>query len=227
MPSENQGRMLSGILIILVGLVFLLGSLGKLDIGDFFSTYWPLFLIFLGIWHLVQQNFRNNGFGLLLILIGAFFMLVNWNVLGFNLWKIFWPLLIVGIGLWVIFKPKGFKGNVPKITDDDLGAFTVFSGIKRQVESKEFKGGKATVLFGSIELDFYKARLAENQATVELTALFGSIEIYVPEDWKVILDSSAIFGGVDDKRRKITPEKPEETLYVRATAVFGSIEIKN
>jgi predicted membrane protein len=168
-----------------------------------------------------------NGFSILLILIGIFFLLVNWNVLGSNFWKVFWPTLIVGIGLWIILKPKGFKGKIPQIKDDDLGAFIIFSGVKRQIESKQFKGGKATALFGGIELDFYKANLSENQATIEITALFGGIEIFVPKEWKIVLDSSAVFGAVEDKRREKTPEDTSTTLYVKATALFGGIEIKN
>ncbi|HZX09475.1 MAG TPA: DUF5668 domain-containing protein [Acidobacteriota bacterium] len=227
MSSDHQGRMLSGILIIIIGVVFLLGSLGKLNLGHFFSTYWPLILIFVGIWHLINQNFRQNGFSLLLILIGTFFLLVNWNVLGANFWKIFWPVLIIGIGLWIVLKPKGFKGKTPPIKDDDLGAFIIFSGIKRQVESKQFRGGKATALFGGIELDFHKTILFENQATIELTALFGGIEIFIPKEWKLVLDSSAAFGAVEDKRREVNPEDSKTTLYIKATALFGGIEIKN
>ncbi|MBD3413877.1 MAG: hypothetical protein GF421_05535 [Candidatus Aminicenantes bacterium] len=227
MSSDHQGRIVSGIVIILIGFIFLMSSMGRLDLSDFLSTYWPLILIFLGIWHVINQNFRLSGFGLMLILIGAFFLLVNWNVLSAGFWRIFWPVLIIGIGLWIILKPKGFKGKVPKIKDDDLGAFVIFSGMKRQIESKQFRGGKATAVFGGIELDFHSAQLSEGQATVELTALFGAAEVFVPKDWKIVLDSNAIFGAVEDKRKDVSPEKDQAILFIRASAVFGAIEIKN
>jgi len=76
-------------------------------------------------------------------------------------------------------------------------------------------------------LDFHKASLSESQATVELTALFGGIEIFVPKEWKVGLDSSAIFGSVEDKRREAVSEDTKTTLHIKATAMFGGIEIKN
>jgi len=224
----NQGRIFLGILIIIIGLLFLLANLGKLDIGDIFSTYWPLILIFVGLWHLVAHDFRDTGFGIILIVIGAFFMLVNWNIFGGSVWRYFWPFLIIGAGLWIIFK-RGFKhheGKVPSVKAKDLDAFTIFSGMKRRFDSEEFRGGKATVLFGGIELDFTQAKLAEDKATLELTAVFGGIDIWVPNDWKVVVDSSSLFGGVEDKHRTVPSSEAKATLFVRATALFGGIEIK-
>jgi len=224
----NQGRIFLGILIIIIGLLFLLANLGKLDIGEIFSTYWPLILIFIGLWHLVAHDFRDTGFGIILIVIGAFFMLVNWNIFGGSVWHYFWPLLIIGAGFWIIFK-RGFRhheGEVPSVKAKDLDSFTIFSGMKRRFDAEEFRGGKATVLFGGIELDFSQAKLAEDKATIELTAVFGGIDIWVPNDWKVVVDSSSLFGGVEDKHRTVPSSEAKATLFVRATALFGGIEIK-
>ena len=225
---DYQGRIFAGLLIIFLGVIFLLGSLDRLDVGGFFSDYWPLFLIFVGLWHLINANFRQNTFGILLIVIGGFSLLVNLGILGINIWKIFFPLLIIAVGLWIIFKPgfKGVKEKVPSIKEDDLGTFIMFSGVKRRVDSEKFRGGKATAMFGGIDLDFSQAKLAENEATIELTALFGGIEIWVPREWKVVVDSNAIFGAVEDKHKHV-PEEKKATLYVKATAVFGGIDIKS
>lgn len=226
--KDYQGRIFTGLLIILVGVLFLLGNLGKLDIGDVFSTYWPLILIFIGIWHLIVHGFGRAGFGIVLIVIGAFFMLVNWDILEGRLWFYSWPLLIIAAGLWLIFKPRlrPFKEKAPDIKEKDLDTFTIFSGIKRRFESQEFRGGKVTVLFGGVELDFTQAKLAGKKATVELTAIFGGIELWVPREWEVVVDSSSIFGGVEDKRKAIPSTEIEATLFVRATAIFGGIDIK-
>jgi len=224
---DYQGRIFSGLLIILIGVLFLLGNLGKLDIGEVFSTYWPLILIFIGIWHLIAHDFRA-GFGIILITIGGFFMLVNLDIIRGRVWLYFWPLLIIAAGVWIIFRPrfKPIQAKVPEIKEKDLDAFTIFSGIKRRFDSQEFQGGKATVLFGGIDLDFTQAALADNKATVELTAIFGGIEVFVPDDWEVVVDSSSIFGGVEDKRKSVSQAETKATLFIRATAIFGGIEIK-
>jgi predicted membrane protein len=226
---DVQGRLFFGLLIILIGLIFLLGSMDKLDVGDIFSTYWPLILVIIGLWHLISSNFQNAFIGILFIAVGGFFQLVEWGILGGNVWNILWPLLIIVVGLWIILKPsfKSFHGKVPQIKDDDLGAFVLFSGIKRRLESKNFRGGSATAMFGGMELDLTHTELEGNQATVELTALFGGIDIWVPREWKVIVDSTAILGGVEDKHRPVSGEETKTTLFIKATAIFGGVEIKN
>jgi hypothetical protein len=164
MSRDYQGRIFAGLLIIVIGVIFLLGSLDKVDVGDLISEYWPLILIAIGLWHILAHNFRQVGTGLILIAIGSVFMLIKWGILGTNFWSVFWPILIIAVGLWILLKPrfKGYSGKVPEIKDDDLDAFVIFAGINRRLESKEFRGGKATALFGGIELDFTNAKLAGN-----------------------------------------------------------------
>jgi len=45
MASEHRGRIFAGILLILIGVVFLLASLGSIDVGDLFAQYWPLIIV--------------------------------------------------------------------------------------------------------------------------------------------------------------------------------------
>jgi predicted membrane protein len=225
---DYQGRMFAGLLIILIGILFLLGNLGRLDVGEVFSTYWPLILIFIGIWHLISHEFRSAGFGLILIPVGGFFMLVNLDVITGRVWVYLWPLAIIAVGLWLIFRPRFrlFKEKAPEIKEKDLDAFIIFSGIKRRFSTPDFRGGKATALFGGIDLDFSEASLADNKATVDLTAIFGGIEVFVPNDWEVVVDSSSIFGAVEDKHKAPREAEKKATLFIRATVIFGGIEVK-
>ncbi len=140
-------------------------------------------------------------------------------------WLYFWPLLIIAAGLWIILKPgfKPFQAKTPEIKEKNLDAFIIFLGINRRFNTPEFRGGKATALFGGIDLDFTQAALADNKATIELTAIFGGIEVLVPSDWEVVIDSSSIFGAVEDKHKAVPPGEIKTTLFIRATAMFGGI----
>jgi predicted membrane protein len=229
MARDYQGRIFAGLLIIVIGALFLLGNLGKVDVGDLITQYWPLILVFMGVWHILTHNFRQVSAGILLIIVGSAFMLIKWGILGVDFWKFFWPSLIIAVGLWILLKPrfKSYEGKIPEIKEDDLDAFVLFSGINRRLESKEFRGGKATAMFGGIDLDFYDAKLSGNQATIDLTAMFGGINVRVPRNWKIVVDSHAILGGVDDKHRTESADRIEATLFIKATAIFGGIEIKN
>jgi len=226
---NETGRLFAGILIIGLGLLFLLGSLDQVDVGQFIGDYWPLFLIFVGIWHMVSSNFRNLGGGLILIAIGGFFLLANLDLLPYSAWRLLWPAAIIAVGLWVIFRPRfrGVPGETPKVTQDDLGAFVMFWGSDHIVKSQAFRGGKATAMFGGIDIDLRDAKLAGGEATLDLTAMFGGIEVKAPLDWNVVVDSHALLGGVDNKHRGKAGGESTATLYVKATALFGGIDIKD
>ncbi|MBU1338080.1 MAG: cell wall-active antibiotics response protein [Acidobacteria bacterium] len=226
---DYSGRLFSGLLIVTIGLIFLLGSLGKLHVGQIFAVYWPLILIYFGAWHMFSKGMRSPVTGFVLLVVGAVFLLRNLDILSWSVFRYIWPVAIVLVGLWIIFgsRFKVFSGDIPAVEGDDLGIFLMFSGVKKAIESKEFRGGKATVIFGGVELEFGGAKLKEGKAIIDATAIFGGLEIRVPDTWKVVVDSNGIFGGVEDKRRVIEPKDPEATLFVRATAIFGGIEIKN
>ena len=42
-------------------------------------------------------------------------------------------------------------------------------------------------VFGGVELDLRKAAMKSNQVRVECNAVFGGIEIRVPETWMVVI----------------------------------------
>jgi hypothetical protein len=181
------------------------------------------------LWQLLVHDFRNPLSGIILIIIGVVFMLMKWDILDWSAWKILAGVLIIFVGLWIIFRPRfGFHfRNIPEIKSDDLDAFALFSECKRRIESKAFRGGKATAIFGSVNLDLEDAQLEGNKAAVELTTLFGSIEMRVPREWNVEIDSNAILGSIDDKRKIRPSELADITLFLKGTAILGSIEVKS
>ena len=57
-------------------------------------------------------------------------------------------------------------------------------------------------------------------------ALMGGLEIYVPPDWTVTCKVFPFMGGVEDK--SVTPQSgPEKKLVVRGYAIMGGVEIHN
>ena len=60
---------------------------------------------------------------------------------------------------------------------------------------------------------------------IHASAVFGGIDIYVPENVNVKVNSHSIFGGVSGKEHRNHPEN-SYTLYLDATCMFGGVEIK-
>ncbi|MGB7295847.1 MAG: DUF5668 domain-containing protein [Candidatus Aminicenantales bacterium] len=231
MPSQkhSSGRIFWGLVLILVGVLFLLDRMGRLDFGELLGRWWPLILVAAGLWHLVANQFRDVVSGLFLIAIGGLFQLAKLGILGRSAWHYIWPILIIIVGAWVLSgafrRQSGPK--IPTSKENALDAFAVFAGLERRIESQNFRGGKATALLGGIDLDFSQVRLAEGKASIELTAVLGGIDVRVPRHIRVELDGSPVLGAVEDKHLYTPGAGGEQTLYVRATAILGGIEIKN
>jgi predicted membrane protein len=230
----HQGRIFWGLMLIILGVLFLLDQLGEIDFGEIVSVYWPVIFIVIGLSILIGSGFRGAGSGLFFILFGAFFLLMRLEILHRSLWH-YWPVFIIAAGLWILLRPALEKGATPaekktldgSVIADDLDVSAVFSGLKRRIESPAFKGGKAEVVLGSLDLDLTGAGPAGGEAVLYLSAVLGSIVVRVPRDWQVVIDGSPLLGSIDDKRRPAAPAEKKVTLRVKGSAVLGSIEFKD
>lgn len=110
---------------------------------------------------------------------------------------------------------------------DMLNSQALFCGIQKRVQSKNFKGGKISAIFGGTEIDLTQADLAEN-AVLNIEVAFGGVKLLVPPHWELRMGVSNIFAGVEDKR--MYPKGTEESgkvLTITGTVVFGGLEIKS
>lgn len=113
--------------------------------------------------------------------------------------------------------------------NEDIVDFTSFmAGINKNIVSKNFKRGDVTVVFAGTELNFSQADFEEN-AILDLTAVFGGILLIVPSNWDIKSEVMCAFGSVDDKRmiQPTTSSETKKTLILKGNVYFGGIEIKN
>jgi hypothetical protein len=80
-------------------------------------------------------------------------------------------------------------------------------------------------LFGGVELDLTAATFTARETEIIAGAIFGGIEITVPEGLAVQVDGIGVFGGFD--QRAAGPGDPGAPLLrVRGGALFGGVEVK-
>ena len=75
-----------------------------------------------------------------------------------------------------------------------------------------------------MKLDLRKAIIKED-AVINASAIFGGVEILVPDDVIVVTKSNSFFGSVSNKTNN-DPKKGAHTIYVNGTGLFGGVEIK-
>jgi predicted membrane protein len=126
--------------------------------------------------------------------------------------------------------PGGFSGYSPTSGSTEpphASLFALMSSSKRRWGKSIFRGAEATAFMGGCELDLRDALLAgDAPAVIDVFALMGGINIYVPVNWTVSQDVVPLLGGVQDKTRSI-PSNPAQHLVVRGTVMMGGVEISN
>lgn len=226
---KKLSKMLWGVALILVGGIFALNAFGITDVEVFFDGWWTLFIIvpcFIGIFS--DREKTGNIIGLL---IGIFLLLCCQNVLSFGVfWKLVIPAIIVIIGLKLIISAVlGDKATkmiaVSRQNGDNVrtGCAT-FSGQDLNFDGEVFEGAELNSIFGGVKCDIRNAIIEKNCA-ITASAIFGGIDIFVPDNVNVKITSNSIFGGVSEKKHRPYVENAV-TVYINATCIFGGVEIK-
>lgn len=225
MKSKN---ILFGILLIALGLVFALNALGITDIDVFFDGWWTLFIIVpCGVGLLSGRDKTGNLIGLI---VGVALLLSCQGILSLGLlWKLFFPALLVIAGCRLIFGSGRADREARRyIEDHKSGAAAqeycaTFSGQDLNFRGQQFSGTKLTAVFGGIKCDLTDAVL-DHDAVIEASAIFGGVDIIVPEHCRVRYCSNSVFGGVSEER----PHSQDEgapTVYVNGNCMFGGVSI--
>lgn len=216
-----------GIAFIAVGIILGLNALDITNINIFFEGWWTLFIIipcFIGLFG--DDSKTGNIIGLLL---GVSLLLSCRDILDVNLiWKLALPVVLIIIGISCLFKNtintkinKEIK-KLNKNMNKDNEYCSTFSEQNVNFDNQEFKGADLTAVFGSVNLDLRKAKIKEDQV-INCSAIFGGIDIVVPEGVTVKVKSNALFGGVSNK---VTNKEGDKVIYINAMCMFGGIDIK-
>lgn len=203
----SQRRWAGVVLIIIAGLI-ILGNLGVLEksFWELLATYWPVLLILAGIYNLITSPAGKFG-GFVVLMIGSLLLLNNLEQVNLFHHISFWPVLLILVGLWFLFR----GGDRPtEINKDSLNSLALFSGSNSKVVSQNFQGGSSITLFGGAEIDLREAKMSGTEAKFDIFAMFGGADIYIPEDWQVVIKGLPLFGGLDNKTSFSLQEIGEE-----------------
>ena len=113
----NTGGIIAGVVVILLGALFLLNALNIAPIPNLsVGTLWPLILIVIGVWRLAASRGRSRSFPVALIAIGALFLVINLEIIpgvDYEALGRFWPLILILVGVWRLAASRGRSLGFP------------------------------------------------------------------------------------------------------------------
>ncbi len=212
--------------LIVAGSLFLVDHLVGLPFSIW--VWWPVILIVVG-----ASNFLVNPRSWVvsrgLIVAGVILLLGTLSVLDVSI-GILWPVLLLILGAVILFgggrrlsRRSRPQNAAAAAGTSDLNISAFFAGGEQRTSDQSLRSGQVSAIFGSAEVDLRGATVAGDEATIEATALFGSLRLRVPDDWAVDVQTTNLFGSFETKRAQ--PSDPKARLTILASSTFGSIEI--
>ncbi|GLZ27939.1 hypothetical protein Lesp02_01290 [Lentzea sp. NBRC 105346] len=213
-------RLWVGLVLLALGLLGVLDATGVLDSGSLVGRWWPVAIIGLGVVAMVAQAAVSTG-PVVVCVVGLILLVGN---LGWTTGDLFWPAVLVVAGLAVL---AGLRRHRVHDHQSVPTPVVLFGGSKVRERSEHLQHSDISAVFGGATLDLRGAHI-DTEASVDAFALFGGVEVLVPEGWRVAVGGLPFMGGIDDKtdgNGDLSPDAP--LLTVNATAIFGGVEVKN
>lgn len=222
-----------GVVLLLLAVYIIVGSLGYFgDLG-----FWTiLFSVALGAWFF-ESLFKLRWGGILFSL--AFLAILydeRLSIEALTPWPVLFAALFGSIGLSLIFRKSGSRyrwgfrtheGTSETIGDNpDSPHFHCeksFGSAVRYVKSRSLEKVTLENAFGSLVVYLDQAGLADGHVSISAENSFGTLELYVPKEWKVRLQTVESFGHVEEFGTS-NPDGAEQAVIVAETS-FGCIEI--
>jgi Domain of unknown function (DUF5668) len=110
--------------------------------------------------------------------------------------------------------------------DSTINAVAILGAVTRGHNTRLFKGANLVAFMGGLEIDLRHAEI-HGEAIIDMFAMWGGIEIRVPDNWVVSSQIVPVMGGVEDKTRPPRGGPGGHRLILRGVAFMGGIEIKN
>lgn len=231
--NHRGDKMIFGLVIAIVGLVFLFRTLHIFPFA--FSLTWPVILIVIGAILAIKNRFSGHAWWIL-SLIGVANLTPIFTINGVPSTHLVWPAAVILFGLAIIMKSGKKKercadGMINTVTNSDnmLNVDVTFGGRKEIITSKDFKGGVVSTTFAGCEINLMQADSTEPTIALELKVSFGGVELIVPSNWDIQNEINPTFGSVEDHRnfRTASTEQEKKTLILKGNCSFGSVEIKS
>ena len=237
--SGLGGRVFFGVLVIVIGILFLVDKAGIAEL-DSLLDWWPSLFILYGAWRLIANRFRSLFLPLLLIFGGVVLQLRELDTA--DVFSTIWPAFLIALGVAIVIggmrsrnrRQRGGSSShsASTIIDVDLGApadaddgtLHAVAGSQDRIVSGDFYDGSINVVMGNGTLDMRDATIVDKPATLEVSVVMGEVKVRVPTEWNVRIVNSSQMGDTKDTRcSQNNSDNPD--LIIRGSVTMGSLHI--
>jgi predicted membrane protein len=256
---HGHGGLVGGVILAGIGVLLLLQNLGIPYFEDLERYWPVILIVVGSAQAARSMGIGGKVWGGAVVVVGIIFLLNNLGMIHAGIGRIIWPGILIMIGFAMLARAldrQAYGGKDGAVHAEDarrmgekirdrivsdwnqkgsrstlnyLNEWAVFGGTRRRIDSQDFQGGEVFAMFGGVEIDLRKAGTTREEVRVEVNAIFGGVEMRVPENWNVTVRGAGIFGGYEDKTMdsRLEPDAKRPHLIIDGYAVFGGVTIQN
>lgn len=160
----------------------------------------------------MDKNYHEGVFsnskiivGIVIIIFGVLLLFHNIDV--FDIWDIladYWPLLLILLGLRLIFRQKHPSTRYESLAGDqdirsessEMNYSHVFGDFDVAIVSQDFQSGRISNVFGDADIDLEKLDIASGEKTLQISGVFGDIEVDAPRKIPFLVRASILAGDL-------------------------------
>jgi hypothetical protein len=207
-------RLVLGLFVMLLGVLFLLDSLEIVAAREFVHQYWPVVIIAMGLVRLFQASSPTGRVGG--IIWSSVGLLIFMHTLGFIhvQWHTLWPLALVFLGIWIVwrafsgaplhrrFDRYGYKGDVGVMPTGKNGLVVGVSVRSSGRTRRSWEEHGSTISMLAIMAGVERKNASKEFRGGDATAIMGGAEIDLTDasieaDCEAVIDVFAMWGGID------------------------------
>jgi hypothetical protein len=115
--------------------------------------------------------------------------------------------------------------SAPPATGGGQNLVAVFGGAVRKGRWRVGHRTNAFACFGGIQIDLTEAVFEQRETVINTVAIFGGVEIKVPENVTLRCTGTGIFGGFDVLTHE-APDPDAPVVQITGLALFGGVDAK-
>lgn len=253
--DHKRGKRIGGLFVVIVGALFLGRELGA-DLPHWLFSWKTMLIgigLFVGIKHRFRRwgwiipvaigtaflmvdlcpalNIKPLLWPILIIVVGLVMIFKPRRKWGHRRWRKWQKhqYNYKGENYNYSYDYKDCEGRNYKETTSDsdhLDFSVVFGNIKKNVISKNFKGGEMDIVLAGGELNLSQADI-NGTITIEVSAVLGGARLIIPPNWTLRSELNSVMGTIEDKRNMNTGTTPDpnKILVLEGNVCMGGIEI--
>ncbi|MGL5433974.1 MAG: LiaF transmembrane domain-containing protein [Lachnospiraceae bacterium] len=238
----KTNKLLWGVFFIAAAILIVVNKLGYFTGINVWSLLFTIVLVPVVVSGAVRRNFFNLFFGIAFLLIVYAKPL---NITALVPWTVLIAALLLSIGFSILvpskykWKDRTYQHHsswykhdsdyekyetVDHLDGNEVNCNVSMAGSCKYLHSDNLERGSFECSLGYLKVYFDNVRLHPDGAVICVNCSLGSTELYIPRDWKIVLNVDSVLGNVGEQPRTQMGAGP--VLTITGTVHLGNLEIK-